>query len=151
MKKKNNKDAFKPMSIEELNKGIDKSEDDFKNGRYKTSAELLAKYKQMKLKIIWSDYAETQLDKIFEYYAENANDRVAKNLIQKIIAEPNRLLESPNSSQIEDLLLDRENLYRYLIYKNYKIIYSVDEKKHSIQIADVFDTRQNPEKIKRTK
>ena len=105
----------------------------------------------MKLKIIWSDYAETQLDKIFEYYAENASDRVAKNLIQKIIAEPNRLLESPNSSQIEGLLLDRENLYRYLICKNYKIIYSVDEKKHFIQIADVFDTRQNPEKIKRTK
>lgn len=39
------KDSFKPMSIEEFNKGIDKSEDDFKNGRYKTSSELLAKYK----------------------------------------------------------------------------------------------------------
>ena len=39
------KDSFKPMSIEELNKGIDKSEDDFKNGRYKTSSELVVKYK----------------------------------------------------------------------------------------------------------
>ena len=45
MKKRNNRDSFKPMSIEELNKGIDKSEDDFKNGRYKPSSELLAKYK----------------------------------------------------------------------------------------------------------
>jgi hypothetical protein len=45
MKKRNNKDAFNPMSMEDLNKGIDKSEDDFKNGRYKTSHELLAKYK----------------------------------------------------------------------------------------------------------
>ena len=105
----------------------------------------------MNFKIIWSDYAETQLDKIFEYYIENASPRVAKSLIQKIIAEPNRLLENPNSSQVEDLLLDRENSYRYLIYKNYKIIYSIDEKKHFIQIADVFDTRQNPQKIKRTK
>jgi hypothetical protein len=43
--KKRIKDSFKPMSIEEFNKGIDKSEDDFKNGRYKTSSELLAKYK----------------------------------------------------------------------------------------------------------
>ena len=43
--KKRIKDSFKPMSIEEFNKGIDKSEDDFKNGRYKTSFELLAKYK----------------------------------------------------------------------------------------------------------
>ncbi|OYU85467.1 MAG: hypothetical protein CFE24_01920 [Flavobacterium sp. BFFFF2] len=45
IKKRNNKNSFKPMSIEEFHKGIDKSEDDFKNGRYKTSSELLAKYK----------------------------------------------------------------------------------------------------------
>jgi len=45
IKKRKNKNLFKPMSIEEFNKGIDKSEDDFKNGRYKTSSELLAKYK----------------------------------------------------------------------------------------------------------
>ncbi|KAF2516958.1 hypothetical protein [Flavobacterium foetidum] len=33
------------MSIEELNSRIDKSEDDFKNGRYKTTSHLLEKYK----------------------------------------------------------------------------------------------------------
>lgn len=53
--------------------------------------------------------------------------------------------------QIEDLLIDRENTYRYLICKNYKIIYSVDQKLKLIKIADVFDTRQNPTKIKRNK
>lgn len=35
----------KPMSIEELNARINKSEDDFKNGRYKSTSELLSKYK----------------------------------------------------------------------------------------------------------
>jgi len=83
----------------------------------------------MKFKIIWSEYAETQLDKIFDYYLENASLRIAKNLIQELIAEPNLLIENPNIGQVEELLLDRENGYRYLIYKNYKIIYSVDEKK----------------------
>ena len=34
-----------PMSVIELNNRIDRSEDDFKNGRYKTNDELLAKYK----------------------------------------------------------------------------------------------------------
>ena len=34
-----------PMSIEEFNKRIDKSENDFRNGKYKTSHELIAKYK----------------------------------------------------------------------------------------------------------
>ena len=105
----------------------------------------------MNFRVIWSVYAENQLDKIFEYYIENASYAVAVNLIQKIIAEPNRLLENPNSSQVEELLLERDIVYRYLIYKNYKIIYSVDEKNYFIKIADVFDTRQNPKKIKRTK
>ena len=45
LKLKKIKDDFKPMSLEEFNKGIDKSENDFKNGRYKSSAELLEKYK----------------------------------------------------------------------------------------------------------
>ena len=34
-----------PMSVSELNRRIDRSEDDFKSGRFKTSSELLAKYK----------------------------------------------------------------------------------------------------------
>ena len=37
--------AITPMSVIELNNRIDRSEDDFKNGRYKTSDELLSKYK----------------------------------------------------------------------------------------------------------
>lgn len=36
---------FKPMSIEEFNNRIDQSEDDFKNDRYKSTSELLEKYK----------------------------------------------------------------------------------------------------------
>ena len=101
--------------------------------------------------IIWSDHAENELDKIFEYYSEFASVRVAKNLIQKIIEEPNKLLSNPEISQREELLLDRENEYRYLVCKNYKIIYSIDTKAKFIKIADVFDSRQNPTKIKRTK
>lgn len=38
-------DFFNPMSIEEFNKRINQSESDFKNGRYKTTSQLLEKYK----------------------------------------------------------------------------------------------------------
>jgi mRNA-degrading endonuclease RelE of RelBE toxin-antitoxin system len=41
--------------------------------------------------------------------------------------------------------------YRYIVCGNYKIIYSVDIEEQLIKIADVFDTRQNPIKIKRNK
>lgn len=42
-KKKN--ERIEPMTEAELNERIDQSEQDFKNGKFKTSAELLAKYK----------------------------------------------------------------------------------------------------------
>lgn len=50
LKNKNTKDVdenefFKPISIKELNFRIDQSENDFKNGKYKTTSELLEKYK----------------------------------------------------------------------------------------------------------
>ncbi|MFD2543743.1 hypothetical protein ACFSSB_15560 [Lacinutrix gracilariae] len=45
-KEKNASDnrIFEPMTKEELNKRIDKSESDFRNNRFKNSSELLAKY-----------------------------------------------------------------------------------------------------------
>lgn len=45
-KKSSEEEIFKPMSVEEFNDGIDKSEDDFKNNKFKTSADLLSKYDQ---------------------------------------------------------------------------------------------------------
>lgn len=36
---------LKPMTVEELNSRIDQSEDDFRNGRFKTTSQLLEKYK----------------------------------------------------------------------------------------------------------
>ena len=35
---------FEPFTIEELNERIAKSENDFENGRFKTTSELLSKY-----------------------------------------------------------------------------------------------------------
>jgi len=43
--KKKAETSIKPMSIIELNSRIDKSESDFKIGKFKTSSELLSKYK----------------------------------------------------------------------------------------------------------
>jgi hypothetical protein len=38
------KESFKPFTLEELEDRISKSEDDFKNNRYKTSDELITKF-----------------------------------------------------------------------------------------------------------
>lgn len=103
------------------------------------------------MKIIWSEFAETQLDEIYEYYKNEASTRIAKNLVKGIINEPKKLIKTPYIGQEEELLIQREIHYRYLVFKNYKLIYSVDKENGLIKIADVFDTRQNPPKMKRTK
>ncbi len=105
----------------------------------------------MHFKIIWSNFSETQLDKIFEYYAKEAGISVANKIVEEIIDESERLTKGYFIGQQEELLKEREIQYRYLVFKNYKLIYSVDEENGFIKIADVLDTRQNPSKMKRTK
>ena len=103
----------------------------------------------MPFKIIWSEFAETQLDDIFDYYQKEAGPLIAKKLLKGIINDAKKLLQSPLIGQEEELLKHRGVKYRYLVVKNYKLIYSVDQENGLIKIADVFDTRQNPSKIKR--
>jgi plasmid stabilization system protein ParE len=103
------------------------------------------------LKIIWSAFAETQLDEIYDYYEKEVNSRVATKLIKGIINETKKLIKAPFIGQEEEMLKEREIHYRYLVFKKYKLIYSVNEEKGLIKIADVFDTRQNPPKMKRMK
>ena len=40
----------------------------------------------MSYKIVWSNFAESELDKIFDYYIENASRKVAEKILQNIIA-----------------------------------------------------------------
>ena len=79
-------------------------------------------------KIIWSEFAEKELDSIFQYYVENAGPKIAKKLLTGIIKAPNRLCKNRELGQIEENLIDLQFEYRYLVHKSYKIIYSVDQK-----------------------
>ena len=105
----------------------------------------------MALQIIWSEFAETQLDEIYEYYKNEANPLIATKLIQGIINASKDLIDNPYIGQEEEVLKDGSIPYRYFLFKNYKLIYSIDTKNGFLKIADVFDTRQNPPKLKRTK
>ena len=105
----------------------------------------------MNFKIIWSDFAEIQLDEIYEYYEKEASIKVATKIVTGIIKESEKLIKASFIGQEEELLKERKIQYRYLAFKNYKLIYSVDEQNELVKIADVFDTRQNPPKLKRTK
>lgn len=100
--------------------------------------------------IIWSRFAEGQLDEIFEYYANKVSPQLALKIVLELIEAPEILKRNPLVGPLEVHLSGRKIEYRYLICNNYKIIYSIDEQNDCIKISDGFDTRQNPSKMKRT-
>jgi plasmid stabilization system protein ParE len=101
----------------------------------------------MELKIFWTDFSQKELEKVYEYYREKAGVKIAKKLIIGIYNATLKLKNQPKIGQVEELLKHRKEEFRYLVHKNYKIIYWINNEKNQIEINDVFDTRQNPEKI----
>lgn len=101
------------------------------------------------MRIIWTDFAISNLKSIYAYYLKNANRKVADRIKSRILKSTKRLINHPKSGQIELHLKDLNKEYRYLVIDNYKIIYRV--KKETIIINDVFATRQHPDKMKKEK
>lgn len=101
----------------------------------------------MELTVYWTQFAEDKLEDVFLYYSEKASLRVAQNLINEIIEKSIGLSKNPFVGQKELLLTVRIQEFRYLVCKNYKLIYWVNQEKRRIEIVNVFDCRQNPQKI----
>jgi toxin ParE1/3/4 len=100
----------------------------------------------MDLKVFWTDTAIEKLEDIFNYYKNNVTIQVGRTIVDSIVDSTKILKIQPKIGQVEELLKNRTKEYRYLIYKNYKIIYWIE--KSNIKISTVFDCRQNPKKIK---
>jgi len=101
----------------------------------------------MDLIVYWTHVAADKLDDIFNYYKLKASLNIAQNLVNGIVDLTIDLDKNPQIGQKELLLKDRLQEFRYLIYKNYKIIYWINENKQRIEIVNIFDCRQNPDKI----
>jgi len=65
------------------------------------------------VEIIWSEFAEIQLDEIFDFYGEEANVVIALKLVRNIILETEKLRDSPYIGQKEWRLNERKIIYRY--------------------------------------
>ncbi len=77
----------------------------------------------MELEVYWLKLAESKLDDIYDYYTFKASQKVAKSLIDSIIDKTIQLTHQPFLGQIEENLYSKPEKFRYIVYKNYKIIY----------------------------
>ena len=105
----------------------------------------------MEIDVYWTDFAKAELKNIFDYYNEKVSLRIAQQIVTKIAKRAENLGNFPEIGTVEELLNERPQNFRYIVSTNYKIIYWVNKDKNRIEIVDVFDTRQNPKKIKRNK
>jgi len=105
----------------------------------------------MELEVYWLEFAENKLFDIYNYYCEKASIKIAKKVVNGIVDTTIDLEKQPEKGQTETFLKHRAQKFRYLLYKNYKIVYWINYDGARIEIANVFDTRQNPMKIEETK
>jgi plasmid stabilization system protein ParE len=80
----------------------------------------------MALTVYWTRFAENKLGDIYAYYSQTANKRIASRLVDGIIARSLELENNPLIGPKEIALSGRLQEFRYLVYKNYKLIYWVN-------------------------
>ena len=100
------------------------------------------------MRIVWSDIAKANVKEIYRYHKEVAGVAVAKSIRDKIIGKPRLLIRQPEMGQLEENEAVANRGFRYLVEGNYKIVYKAYVEDKQILVATVFDTRQNPTKLK---
>jgi plasmid stabilization system protein ParE len=93
-------------------------------------------------KIIWSTVAEAELMKILEFFNErNQSKAYSKKLVQQFRSVLKQVANQPKIG----LLTQAKNI-RGIVSGNYILFYHVGPKK--ITVLKVWDTRQNPDRVK---
>ncbi|MFZ4740221.1 MAG: type II toxin-antitoxin system RelE/ParE family toxin [Bacteroidales bacterium] len=99
----------------------------------------------MEVKVFWTEFAINQLEQIFDYYKYTESLKVSKKIISGIIDSTILLERNPLIGRREPLLENRKKEYRFIVKRNYKIIYFAEG--NYVNVSSVFDCRQNPIKI----
>ncbi len=99
------------------------------------------------MKVLLQDYAETQLEDIFNYYVKAGYQNYGFTIRANLIRSMHRLASFPKLGKIDEDNLGKYS-YRYLIEGVYRIYYRLALKEECIFIVFLFDSRQDPDKLK---
>ncbi|PCH75967.1 MAG: hypothetical protein COB98_07590 [Flavobacteriaceae bacterium] len=97
------------------------------------------------IQVHWSENAKDDLRMIFDRVKrKTSSEKLAKNVVNEIYSAGISIKFS-TQYQIDEIL---NKPYRRIIVSHYKIIYKAVTKKH-IRILEVFDTYQNPIRLRK--
>ncbi|MBO7408926.1 MAG: type II toxin-antitoxin system RelE/ParE family toxin [Paludibacteraceae bacterium] len=96
--------------------------------------------------VVWSTRAQRAYGRILDYIRDEFGTTRAKQYIAQVYREVNKLPTNPKIGQLEPWLDGSRYEFRRIIIGGLtKIIYK--EANGRIEIADVWDTRQDPETL----
>ncbi len=98
------------------------------------------------MKLVYTEQALTSLNEALEFIASKVSHEKLIEIRGQILDAADILLEQPLAGQREYLLEHLELSHRRLVNGHYKIIYRIAGE--YIYITDIFDSRQDPAKIK---
>ncbi len=96
-------------------------------------------------KVVWTAKAIKQLDRIYDFLAQQGL-LVAEKQVLALLEKVDLLKQFPQTGQQEPRLKHLKKGHRYLVESNYKLVYRI--KGRLVHIVLVFDTRQDPGKLK---
>lgn len=101
------------------------------------------------MKIIWPSLAKSRLKQVYEYYAEKASVKVARNITQSILDSIHLLKKNPQLGKVEETPEGVETYQelRCLIEGDYKIVYRVMKMYDAIDLITIFYTYRDPDKM----
>lgn len=95
--------------------------------------------------LFWSERASTDLQSILKHLSENWSQREMKNFSNRLDSRINLIVQFPNLFPSSG---KRKSIKRSVLTKHITIYYQVNTRKNIITILSLFDTRQNPNKLK---
>lgn len=98
------------------------------------------------MNVIITEFAKKRIKKIYYYYKDRGLSKVGQKIRIAIVTKAKFLKEQPYMGAVEPTTKKLNKEYRYILSGNHKIIYRVEAP--NIYIVEVFDTRQDPNKMK---
>lgn len=98
----------------------------------------------------WHRQAEDELINAVGFCAKNFGKEVASDFLGNVDRQIYLLSAFPQMGKVEPILEGRHREYRSLVmHELFKLVYYINEKKQRIVIADLWDTRREPNKLSR--
>lgn len=98
------------------------------------------------MKVFLSELAENKLLKLSDYILENWNLKTRDKFIEKLTEKIKQISLQPESCPQSS---EFKGLYKCVVTKQTTLYYRISIELNEIEIITIFDTRQNPNKLKK--